>query len=313
MPNFSISDSILQPDILSPYPDTEDLAGGAFTMFAPAKINLGLRVLFRRPDGFHEIETLFQEISWTDRLEFYPAESWSLEVRGIDLDAGPENLVTRAAHELSREAGVPCRGQVVLQKEIPLGAGLGGGSSNAAVALVGLSRLWGLKWNRERLRTVAQRLGSDCVFFLYGGLARGSGRGEIIEPLEGRFEGEVVLVMPDYGISTAWAYNAGEFPLTQVEESVIFRFCRNDRAFLQGIPDYIHNDLENIVLCRYPELGDIKDCLLRAGAETALISGSGSTVFGIFRERSRAMQAAQRFEKPLRARVCRMVARSREF
>ncbi|MDD5088214.1 MAG: 4-(cytidine 5'-diphospho)-2-C-methyl-D-erythritol kinase [bacterium] len=296
----------------SPYPDIEDLGRGGFAIYAPAKINVGLHVLGKRPDGYHEIETVFQEISWADRIEFYPARDWTLEIHGLDLDPGPENLVNRAAQELSREAGVPCRGRVVLSKEIPLGAGLGGGSSDAAITLLGLSRLWGIGWGVTRLCELAARVGSDCSFFLYGGMAKGRGRGEVIEPGHGCLDGEIVLVVPPFGVRTAWAYEAGGFPLTRDEESVIFPSCHERGGSSQFDRDLFSNDLENIVLKKYSELSDIKASLLRLGAQWASLSGSGSTVFGVFPERSRAMHAAQQFGSPLKVRVCRAVGRLRE-
>lgn len=281
-------------------------------MYAPAKINLGLRVLYKRLDGFHEIETVFQEINWADRIEFYPANDWSLEIRNSDLEAGSGNLITRAASDLSDAAGVPCRGRIVLTKEIPVGAGLGGGSSDAAITLLGLSRLWGIGWNVLQLREIAAHLGSDCVFFLYGGMAWGRGRGEIIEPIEGCLEGEIVLVTPPFGVRTAWAYEAGCFPLTHDEENAKFPSCHESGRGLERSENMFSNDLENIVLREYPELAAIKIKLLGFGAKWVSMSGSGSTVFGVFSERSRAMQAAQQFGSPLRVRVCHAVGRKRE-
>lgn len=281
-------------------------------MYAPAKINLGLRVRFKRPDGFHEIETIFQEINWSDRIEFYPADGWSLEIRNSNLEAEPENLVNRAALQLSHAAGVPCRGRIVLHKEIPLGAGLGGGSSDAAITLLGLLKLWAIEWNMLQLREIAAGVGSDCAFFLYGGMARGRGRGEIIEPIEGCLEGDIVLVIPPFGVRTAWAYEAGCFPLTHDEENVIFPSCHASGVGLVRDSDSFSNDLENIVLETYPELAEIKARLLRLGASYASLSGSGSTVFGVFSERSRAMHAAQQFGSPLQVRVCQAVGRKRE-
>lgn len=280
-------------------------------LFAPAKINLGLRVLGRRSDGYHEIETLFQEISLSDRIEFHAQAEWSLEIRGAKLDAGEANLVTRAARLLSRAAGLPCAARILLHKDIPVGGGLGGGSSDGAVALIGLCRLWGLSWGATRLEPLAAEIGSDCPFFLVGGLAHGTGRGEVVEPLEGCVPGTVVVVVPDFGVSTAWAYEAGGFPLTDEAKSVIFLSSLKERPIPAGRPVCFPNDLENIVLTRHPELGRVKQKLLGFGAEAVCVSGSGSAVYGLFSDSARASHAAQQFGLPYRVIICRAVSRPR--
>ena len=293
------------------YPDTIELEHGSFAMLSPAKINLRLRVLGKRPDGYHELDTVFQEISLADRIEFHPAESWSLEIRGADLAAGESNLVTRAANLLSKEANVPLEARIAVDKRIPLQGGLGGGSSNAAIALIGLSRLWGLNWSPDRLSGLAASLGSDCAFFVYGGVAHGQGRGEILELWPDRLEREVLLVVPPFGISTSEAFNWGHFSLTDDEKSVIFNIRKKKNLSSLSDLSYFCNDLENIVLERYPELDRIKQTLLRADAEVAMLSGSGSTVFGMFKDRSRAMRAAQQFREPYQVHLCQTVSRPR--
>jgi 4-diphosphocytidyl-2-C-methyl-D-erythritol kinase len=293
------------------YPEVRVLPDGGFAMAAPAKINLTLRVLGKRRDGYHELSTLFQEISWSDLLEFHPASNWSLEIVGAELDNGASNLITRAAQSLSQEAGVPCRARVVLHKEIPIGGGLGGGSSDAAITLLGLAKLWNLDWNIQQLHTLAADLGSDCAFFLYGGLARGSGRGERLELLEGCAEGELLLIVPPFGVSTAWAFDAGQFPLTDDEKSAILEFYPKDNSKPLSAPSAFFNDLENIVLKKYEELDWIKQRLLSLGAKVSMLSGSGSCMFGLFEERDRALHAAQQFGRPFHVRICRTIKRPR--
>jgi len=297
--------------VVAQYPDTIELANGAFAMLSPAKVNLRLKVIGKRPDGFHELDTVFQEISLADRIEFYPSREWSLEIRGADLDAGETNLVTRAARLLAKEAEVSCKGRVVLHKEIPSGGGLGGGSSNAAVALLGLSRLWGLNWTTDTLHPLAARIGSDCSFFLYGGLAHGQGRGEVINLLEDKLDRELLIVQPPFGISTAEVYSWSEFPLTDDEKSVILNIRK--KSFRSSLSDFeiFCNDLETLVLDRYEELNRIKQQLLDAGAERALLSGSGSCLFGTFSDHSRALRAAQHFREPYRTVISHTVSRPR--
>lgn len=280
-------------------------------MRAPAKINLVLRVLGKRPDGFHELATVFQEISLADRLEFYPDDRWSLTIPGSDLDAGEHNLVTRAARALAVAAGVPLCGRVVLTKEIPVGGGLGGGSSDAAVALLGLSRLWNLNLPRAALHSLAAGIGSDCAFFLEGGLALGLGRGEEIHPLQGCLAGEVLLVIPPFGVSTAEIYRQGIFPLTPVDKNVILSFRPElPSGYVEALGGF-RNDLENIALSNYPTLAALKRELLASGAEVALLSGSGSALFGIFKDPVQAKHAALRFGPPITVRHCHAVSRPR--
>jgi 4-diphosphocytidyl-2-C-methyl-D-erythritol kinase len=293
------------------YPENFPLEGGAFAMLAPAKINLLLRVLGKRPDGYHELETVFQEISWCDRLEFHSARSWSLEILNADLDPGPSNLVTRAAHLLSRAANVPCHAHIRLTKDIPIGGGLGGGSSDAAIALLGLSRLWKLELSQAQLQALAAELGSDCAFFLQGGLAGGRGRGEQIEPLPGRFPAEVLIVVPPFGVSTKGVFEEGSFPLTHVVKNHILTVCSEWGKVDFALWKNLRNDLEIIVLRLFDDLVQIKERLLGAGAEAALVSGSGSAVYGVFKERARALRAAQQFGPPFQVRLCRTIERKR--
>jgi 4-diphosphocytidyl-2-C-methyl-D-erythritol kinase len=300
------------PFVNSPYPDGEPLPGGGFALMAPAKINLGLHVLGKRPDGYHELDTLFQEISLADRLEFHTAAEWSLEVQGAELTTGPDNLVVKAARRLAEEGGLPLRGRIVLDKHIPIGGGLGGGSSDAAITLIGLARLWGLDWPVERLQPLAAEIGSDCAFFLYGGLAHGTGRGERLELLEGETE-EVLLIIPPFGVSTAWAFAGGQFPLTGDDKSVILRSRSTHGANCPRSGRIFRNDLESIVLSEFTDLGQVKQQLLDLGAEVSMLSGSGSTIFGLFVERTRAMHAAQQFGPPFRVRICRTVNRPRRL
>lgn len=280
---------------------------------SPAKVNLLLRILGKRADGYHELETVFQELDWYDELEFRDDDSFTLEVQGADLPSGESNLVVKAARLLSKAAGVGCRGRLVLKKNLPVQGGVGGGSSNAAIALLGLNRLWRLNWPVSRLDSLAKELGADCPFFLYGGLARATGRGDVIEPLKGRSEGMFVLVCPPFGVETAWAFSQVRVPLTEVEKNVIFSPLWSSGRGESHPVDFLSNDLENIVFQRHEGLIGLRDSLLEAGAVASLLSGSGSTVFGIFESHEQADAAKRKLETELdlRITVCRAVARSR--
>lgn len=250
-----------------------------------AKVNRSLVVLGRRPDGFHELDTLFETIDLSDRLEFEPADGLELVCSDPSIPSGEENLVVRAALGLAREAGVPPRARITLEKRIPSGGGLGGGSSDAASTLLGLTALWGLDLPIGRLAPLAAELGSDVPFFLFGGRARGTGRGERIEPLPDAPPEPLLLVFPPFGLPTPDVFKALGAPgLTAAGGDDIFA-----SPVPGGFPD--RNDLEPAAERLRPELGPLRRALLRSGARTARLSGSGSTLFGVFRDLEGARQA----------------------
>ena len=256
------------------------------TWRSPAKVNLCLRVVGRRPDGYHLLDSVFAAVDLCDRI--------AIEVRGVapsttgaaiavrcdrpDVPASPANLAARAAALVLRERGLG--GEVVLdlRKSIPPGAGLGGGSSNAATVLTGLNGLLGLGVSPERLRELALELGADVPFFLEGGVARVRGVGEIIEPLPAWRDLHLVLVTPPFGVATATAFRAFAAraePFATGDESA--RLAAAGRP----MPELFVNDLERVVFTLHPELAALKKRLIDAGAAAAVMSGSGSTVLGL--------------------------------
>ena len=249
----------------------------------PAKINLGLRVLGRRTDGYHEIVTLFQAIDLWDTLEAVHAPELTLTADDPALPTDDRNLALRAAKLLRRRAPATAgQGAALhLTKRIPAGGGLGGGSSDAAGSLVLLSRLWGLSLTAEDLCAMAAEIGSDVPFFLSGGTAAGFGRGERLESLAPIPERPLVLGFPPFALSTAEVYRALRAPLTPPDTGVtvsrlFVNFAeRNDFALAT-------NDLEAPAFAMRGELVAFRDALVSLGAEPALLSGSGSTVFGLF-------------------------------
>lgn len=251
-----------------------------------AKVNLSLVVLGRRSDGFHELDTVFQAVGLSDRLTFEASEGLGLEVDDPSVPAGAENLVLRAARALAAAAGVPARAAITLAKRIPAGGGLGGGSSDAAATLRGLSALWKLDLPLARLAEIGATLGSDVPFFLFGGTARGLGRGERIVPLPDLPPAGVVLVMPPFPVSTPAVFGrlgAPEWDGRSGEE-----------ADAWGAPD--RNDLEPAAEALFPALREVREALAAAGAGQARLSGSGSTVFGLFPDLATASEAARRLE-----------------
>ncbi len=259
----------------------------AWTARCPAKINLSLRVLGRRPDGYHELDTVFQTIDLWDTLEIRSADRLTLECDDPRLPVDGSNLVLKAAERLSKSApGSGAGAALRLSKGIPVGAGLGGGSSAAAAALMICSRLWDMALADDELAGIARDLGADVPFFLLGGTARGRGRGDDLTPLEPVPPRELLLGFPPFGIASAEVYRRLSARLTPPWNGVSLpppsghKWPEGKDFALAG------NDLEAIVFEGWPELKRFRDALLATGARGALLSGSGSTVFGVFDHRS---------------------------
>jgi 4-diphosphocytidyl-2-C-methyl-D-erythritol kinase len=263
---------------------------------APAKINLFLRVLDERADGFHELETLFQAVDLADRVRVERSPGGvRLEVQGADAELGPAeaNLAYRAASRLLHEASLEGGVRVTLVKRIPVGAGLGGGSSDAAAVLLCIASLGGIPRDDPRLREIGTELGSDVAFFLGGSpLAAGRGRGDLLAPFGPLPVVDLVLVSPPVHVSTGWAYRA--LDEWRREHGVA------DAPSLEGRPrDWAEvvaeaqNDFQEVVASAHPEVARSLAALSSAGASVALMSGSGSTSFGIFPDRAAAERAAE--------------------
>ncbi|MGA7916902.1 MAG: 4-(cytidine 5'-diphospho)-2-C-methyl-D-erythritol kinase [Candidatus Acidiferrales bacterium] len=263
-----------------------------------AKINLCLQVVGKRPDGYHELRTIFQAISLRDTLELSiaPASSgFSFTLTSNDPSMlGPENLVARAVAALQREIGFQGSVSVHLEKKIPVARGLGGGSSDAAAALIGMLRLTRNKVPLERLLEIAAGLGADVPFFLFGGRALAVNRGDEIYPLPNGPNRAILVVSPrDIGVSTKDAYQWVSEELTKrAEPPNILGFCALCWS-RQGAG--ISNDFETPVFRRHPRLGEIREGLLKRGAADAALAGSGSAVFGVFRNPAQARRAARAF------------------
>jgi 4-diphosphocytidyl-2-C-methyl-D-erythritol kinase len=247
---------------------------------AAAKINLTLRVLGPRPDGYHDLRTTFQSLTLHDTLTFRAVPGpFTIECTDPRCPTDRQNLIWRAADALWRAAdrrGAPSDVHVRLKKEIPIEAGLGGGSSDAAAALRALTRLWRIRMDEGRLRLIAQGLGADVPFFFEGGTALGVDRGDNLFPLIDRPPAWVVLAIPDFGVSTRQAYEWWD-----------------DDHGAEGSRIDIGNDLQAPVSRRHPAISLAVRHLWRAGAMHAAMSGSGSAVFGLF-PRELAARAAAR-------------------
>ncbi len=258
----------------------------------PAKVNLSLRVGTRRPDGYHEIRTVFQAVDLWDSLRARPSERLTLVCDDPGVPSGPENLVLRAAEALRRAAGRAAGGAALrLRKRIPVAGGMGGGSSDAAGALVLLNRLWGLGLVGADLESLAAEIGSDVPFFLHGGVALGEGRGERLTDLPYPGDRLLLLGVPPFGVSTREAYDAFDRDLTRSSDDGSFPRSRSGNPPEENDFRVGPNDLEAGVVARRPELLEFREELGRSGAAAALLSGSGSTVFGVFDD-SRALREA---------------------
>ena len=268
---------------------------------AYAKVNLCLDVLGQRRDGYHELRTIFQTITLHDTLALEVAPNSKIDLRVIGNSAlagerGRDNLVYRALDELRRELRFKQGLRAILSKRIPVGRGLGGGSSDAAAALIALLRLTGKRMEAARLVQIASRLGADVPFFLRGGRALGIGRGDEIYPLPDVARRSVLVVSPcDLAVPTRDAYQWLARRLTKHQDPTkLWQFCALCWS-PQG--DALSNDFEAAVFPRYSRLVAIKRELLRQGAAGASLAGSGSAVFGIFRNPAKARRAARAFPK----------------
>ena len=279
-----------------------------------AKINLGIEVLGTRPDGYHEILTLFQSIDLADVLEISDLPGGRISLSGDDPEVPWDgtNLIHRAASLLKEETGCPAGARISVAKNIPAGRGLGGGSSNAAAALIGLDRFWGLGLGREGLARLAGRLGADVPYFLEGGLCLGEGRGDRLTPLPDLPVHSVVLAFPPFAVATAGIYAAWRpsrasesSPAGAVEgltsgakPSKIMRFLENRD------PGILENRLEETIFRFHPQLEEYKRFFRSRGAAASLVSGTGSAVFGLFPEKAPALDA----QRLLRERVPAVLA-----
>ena len=261
---------------------------------SPAKVNLFLKVLRRRPDGYHDIASLMQQIDLCDEMEFAPAEEKiRLRCPGSGLPEDERNIVLRAAKLLLDEAGHPGGIEITLRKRIPISAGLGGGSSNAATTLAALNEILHLKVPADRLQAMASSLGADVPFFLFGRSAWAFGIGNHLQEAPDIPFLEFVLINPGYEVSTRDIYQGLNFTLTNemIHYSIPRFFTAEDLA--KGL----HNDLETVTLKRHPDLKQWKEKLVDNGALGALMSGSGPTIFGLFDRQDRAVQAEVALKK----------------
>ena len=258
-----------------------------------AKLNLGLQVLNKRRDDYHNLQSCFVEIDLEDTLEFTPSAAFQLSVEGIDMPVDDSNFISKA-YQLIRSMAekVDTEYAIHLIKQIPIGGGLGGGSSNAATTLNALNQLWKLNFSLQELEKMGAELGADIPFFIKGGVQLVEGLGDILTPVDSNLlEGySFLLVIPPIHISTPWAYNALNKTLQPNKRLPKFPPLSKPMKW-----ELFDNDFERVIRKTYPEISNIKEKLQNAGALYAGLSGSGSTVFGVFDNHQKAEALSEIF------------------
>ena len=263
---------------------------------AYAKINIGLNVLGKRSDGYHDLETVFHEIDCFDEIELERHDKVTMTADSILVPIDGSNLCLSAATLLQKEKHVRQGVMIHLKKNIPVGAGLGGGSSDAAAVLCGLNRFWELKLSNDQLRALAVRIGADVPFFIDGGTAYATGRGEILESFSLTLPFWIAVVTPLIHISTRWAYThlvlKGNGKASGLQAKLLKQISNPKK-----LASVVQNDFEPPVFQTYPELNRIKEKLNEMGAVFSLMSGSGSSIYGFFENDKKALAALSSFPK----------------
>lgn len=255
----------------------------SFTLPAFAKINWFLRILGKREDGFHEICTAFQTVSLCDFLSFSENDELLLTCSDPAIPVDQRNLITKAALALKERFKITSGAAIHLEKNIPAPGGLGGGSADCAVALLGLAKLWDIRISRSELSAIGGRLGSDVPFFFEGGTALGSGRGTEIQELDQINADYLIIITPNIDVSTSKAFGLLGAPrLTNISPKSILKLCCDEAGKLDSRHMAPTNDFESVIYGLEPEIERARDKLLELGATTAMMSGSGASILGIF-------------------------------
>jgi 4-diphosphocytidyl-2-C-methyl-D-erythritol kinase len=274
---------------------------------APAKINLFLHVMRKRADGYHDIFSLMQKITLYDELIFSPRpKGIVLDCPGTNLPTDDDNLVVRAAKAIFSYSHYPHGMEITLVKKIPMTAGLGGGSSDAATTLMALNKICSLKLKKDELIKLGAKIGADIPFFIFGNTALASGIGDKLKHLRNLPQLNLILIKPAFELSTKMVYENLNLRLTMGKNN--YSIPRN--LDLSDIIQGLHNDLESFSLKIHSELADLKKMLLRYGALGALMSGSGPTVFGIFRNGKEAEKNLEVIRKEVQGKCQVFLAKS---
>ena len=269
------------------------------TQRAYAKINIGLDVLRRRADGYHEVKMIMQTVDIYDELVLERRKQPGIELRmdNSDLPSGGDNLICRAADLLFREKKITEGVNISLTKRIPIAAGMAGGSADAAAALRGLNELFDMGYSLKELQALGVGLGADIPYCLAGGTMLSEGIGEILTPLPAPPAAHLVIAKPDINVSTAFVYGNLHADRLAWHPDIDGMIAALQKGDLDGITGRLGNVLETVTVKAHPVIEQIKELLRKQGAENALMSGSGPTVFGIFKEKETAERAAEAVER----------------
>jgi len=261
---------------------------------SPAKINIGLNIIKKRQDGYHDLETIFYPLLLSDIISFEKSNSSNFDTNLSEINDLDSNLVTDTIKLMENELNRDLSVKINLQKNIPIGAGLGGGSSNAAATLKAINQLYNLNLSYQFLSSLALQLGSDVPYFLSPVPSYAASRGELLTRIQLSLGYPILLVNPGIHISTKWAFDK---IIPGKNKFLLKTFLEKSKMNIEIMKDYITNDFEEIVFKEYPAVGNIKDKLYKYGAEFALMTGTGSTVFGIFRNLQKARKAEEIFSQ----------------
>ncbi len=272
------------------------------TRKAYAKINLGLDVLRRRPDGYHEVKMVMQTVGIFDTLTFRKkgeeeSPGISLSVDHEEFSCDKDNLIYRAAELIRETYGVKEGVRITLNKKIPIAAGMAGGSSDAAAVFHGLNELFGLSMSLEDMQRLGVKIGADVPYCIMGGTALSEGIGEILTPIPAPPEAYLLIAKPDINVSTKFVYENLHADTLKEHPDIDGMVKALKEGSLEGITGRMGNVLETVTIKKYPVIRQIKDAMIENGAENALMSGSGPTVFGIYQEKERAKAAYKAMEK----------------
>jgi 4-diphosphocytidyl-2-C-methyl-D-erythritol kinase len=258
----------------------------------PAKINLGLNITGKRPDGYHNIETVFYPVNLFDNITIELSDELSIESNNSNLVEEDGNSLIKAVRILEKETGKKLNVKIYLEKNIPIGAGMGGGTSDGAAMLSALNNLFSLKFDMNKLRELALQIGSDAPYFINPVPSVAQSRGEELREIKFYIPFPIVIINPGIHISTKWAY---ENLLANLQHESILKISDWDKIDIGELKDMLTNDFEKVVFPEYPEIEGIKNKLYDLGAVFSLMTGSGSTVFGIFNDMTSAENALAEF------------------
>jgi 4-diphosphocytidyl-2-C-methyl-D-erythritol kinase len=276
-------------------------------IFAPAKINLTLDVLYRRPDGYHEVDMIMQSISLADELDFEASDHIELICDRPALPVDEHNLVWKAVRLLQESFGISYGAKITLRKKIPLAAGLAGGSADAAATLIGLNRFWHLKLKQAQLLQLGIRLGADVPFSILKGTARAEGIGEKLTPIGSRLSGKVLLVTPNINVATPDVYQRLNVAAIKQHPNVSMAIKAVQTGNNEQLGRAWGNVLETAVLPYYPEVERLKAIFINCGVSLCLMSGSGPSVFGLNPSEEQICLVRQQLPSEWFCAVCKLL------